>query len=241
MQKEINETPATEFAKAIDRISRVVSLSLRLQHKIDATDAEAINFLREKSGNNQLSIEQIRNEYSVWALEEGFVSLANILPQLLETARKNCSTSASQKEIREFDRKPFEGKLSFLEDNYGLRCERHKEAIISFNKARNCLVHRKGIVSERDTNTNDHKYLQISWLGVDFFVDDGQTKEKKEIPFEIKKGAKLSGVNVKRTKSFKIGDQIVFNSNEFREITFTMNFFVAELSENLAILKATIN
>ncbi|HCB51430.1 TPA: hypothetical protein DEP21_02535 [Patescibacteria group bacterium] len=49
----------------------------------------------------------------------------------------------------------------------------YKKQILSINKGRNCLVHRNGIVSEKDINNKEEDVLKIEWIRLGFFYENG--------------------------------------------------------------------
>jgi len=106
--------------------------------------------------------------------------------------------------------------------------------ITSLNKTRNCLVHRKGIVTPEDVNTTNDT-LQIKWARNFIFADtkDGEVEIYKgyqnatDDSVEIKLGIKEA------QKEFNQGENIVFSYKEINEFMTTCHLFVLDVANKL--------
>lgn len=78
-----------------------------------------------------------------------------------------------------------------------------EDEVISLNAARNCLVHRRGVVSKKDTNDNNS--LIVKWRTIRMFEKNNPSAEF---------------VNVE--KKYSIGSTIVFNYQECMDTMYTL-------------------
>lgn len=112
----------------------------------------------------------------------------------------------------------------------------YENHIKTLNKARNCLVHRKGKVTPEDTNTKNNT-LKINWIRYFIFFDykDGEvefipghiTKESVEIKIRIKE----------EEKEFNLNETISFTFEELQEFMTTCHQFLIDLASKLPIIK----
>jgi len=107
--------------------------------------------------------------------------------------------------------------------------------IKTLNKARICLVHRKGKVSPEDMNTQST--LLIKWVKYFLFFDysDGEvevtpghiTKESVSIKMRIKE----------EIKEYRNGETIIITHKEFQEFITTCHLFITDLASKLPVIK----
>jgi hypothetical protein len=106
----------------------------------------------------------------------------------------------------------------------------------SFQKVRNCLEHRAGVVGAIDVDETQHLTLMLPRLKM-FYL-----KEGNEIELEV--GAiidryehpEMVEILIKRetrTKSYALGDKVRFNASEFHEIAFACHMFAGDLASKL--------
>jgi hypothetical protein len=102
-----------------------------------------------------------------------------------------------------------------------------KEEIKSVNQIRNCLVHRHGIVGEKDIKGLSQKSLRLKWVSLETTtMKDGQ---EKSLSFDVRKeGIVVDNLvlkHVEKEKAFQLGEKISLNINEFNGVTFTCTTF----------------
>lgn len=117
-----------------------------------------------------------------------------------------------------------------------------KEEILSINKARNCLMHRNGIVSTRDINTSENT-LKLKWIDAE--VNQFQEKNGIKLPLKGTMATVSSGfgnecsfiVEANLFKchevSFKINDEITINYIQYNGLVWTCQKFAEKLIESL--------
>jgi hypothetical protein len=107
-----------------------------------------------------------------------------------------------------------------------------EEEILTINRVRNCLVHRHGIVGEKDFNS-DSKDFKLKWISRNVYVmiDGKETR----MTFELRKnGVKVNQINIKEEKcerTFRLGEMISINLNEFNGIVCNCIDFTHRLFE----------
>lgn len=107
----------------------------------------------------------------------------------------------------------------------------YKEEIISINKIRNCLVHRHGIVSEKDVRDSSDGKLHLKWISLQLYtVVDGK---KVVITHEMRKN-RMTIYNwgydrIPNEKVFILGEKISLSINEFNGIAATCAEFARSL------------
>lgn len=100
----------------------------------------------------------------------------------------------------------------------------------TFRQARNCLAHRRGVVAQRDVNTDDG-HLKLRWCFMGTFLRDPDGTEKPIDNDTIGEGviAGGDGGNVVvhltwKEKRFPVGSQIKLSRNDLGEICFGVYF-----------------
>lgn len=109
-----------------------------------------------------------------------------------------------KKEKDRFENKNFPNMREELNKNFIDSIILENE-VISLNKARNCFVHRRGIISKHDTNDNDNFNLIIKWYS--YHID-----EKNNPP--------ITFINLE--KKYGIGTTIIFDYKECTDTMFTL-------------------
>lgn len=112
----------------------------------------------------------------------------------------------------------------------------YENHIQSLNKARICLVHRKGTVTLEDTNTTTDS-LKIKWMRYYLYFDytDGEVEVS---PNCITKGPVSIKLRFKEEeKEFKLNETISFSLKELQEFMTTCYLFSIDLVSKLPIIK----
>jgi len=104
-----------------------------------------------------------------------------------------------------------------------------REHIQSINTARNCLEHRRGVVTKADTNNAEQDALVVKWRRPELFYE----KDGEEIILDGPKviegptTVKLRYIDEKRI--FKLGERIEFTVDEFNLLMFTCTLFCEDI------------
>jgi len=119
-----------------------------------------------------------------------------------------------------FNWKGFPNKLDILRSKFSVG-PKHADDIVSINKARNCLTHRRGIVRQEDVDTSGR--LRVAWLGLDVSAKtpSGGHHSVMELPAEglfLPEGATICVQFVKREKLFEQGTPLRLSTRDLAEI-----------------------
>ncbi len=106
--------------------------------------------------------------------------------------------------------------------------------IVSLNKMRNCLVHRKGVVSIEDVNTTNNT-LQVKWMRHFLFVDtkDGEVELVKNFQNITGTDVSIKHKIKEDEKEFKLNEIINVSFKEFQEFMTTCYLFAYDVAEKL--------
>ena len=189
------------------------------------------------------TVADVRGEYPTWALRCGFRDHIEAISPFLEKSREVCAiyslnilpevkgrdwNKAVVKEAKEFHEMGLPAKLEHLQDDYGIELQ-FGEEVKSINKARNCLVHRAGVVAPRDVNEGDT--LIVRWRRYELVVK-GEQGERRITPDDpvFEKG-EIIRLHADRAVSrrFAFGDSLIFDAQEFSEIGYTLSLFAQDL------------
>lgn len=106
----------------------------------------------------------------------------------------------------------------------------------SLQKARNCLEHRNGVISKKETHGSDKFDLTFPRIKL-FYLREGEEVEVTK-GCTISPGDDRESVEVfmkldVRQRSFAVGERLTFTSEEFNEIAFACYFLGQQLSTRL--------
>lgn len=130
-----------------------------------------------------------------------------------------------EKEIQDLPFPKFIEKIeSIIEQTLPLR-----EEMISINQIRNCLIHRHGVVEEKDVKNSTTDELKLKYTSLVFWTNING--ELKEITYELRKdGIKAHQISeVNKEKIFKLGDKVSIDITEFNDIAYTCASFATSL------------
>lgn len=109
----------------------------------------------------------------------------------------------------------------------------YKNQILSINKGRTCLVHRGGLVTEKDINEPSNKKLKLCWVKLKLFYE----KDGEEIELQgqtlIEGGSSIKMRRENKEISFNIGEHIILNYRQFNEFIVTCHHFGTDLVDAL--------
>lgn len=127
------------------------------------------------------------------------------------------------KESEKFERKSLPEKLEHLEQKCNIPRTTLEQELLSLVAARNCLVHRDGIVGLRDVNDSSDHILKMRWQGLAMMIsDESGALAEQSLPFISEADAQIQLTKVARVKTFKLGELIRLSSQEFCEMCLTL-------------------
>jgi hypothetical protein len=128
-------------------------------------------------------------------------------------------------ESKQFHRRGFPDKLKRMREAFGISVELEPH-VISINKARNCLVHRMGIVCEQDVDSNNE--LVVLWRTFEIQAEspDGSEDFVIDSPgMVLQEGWKVSSRITDKRKIFKLGERFQFSYREITDTIFSLIVF----------------
>ena len=207
-----------------------------------------------KPGNNaSLNIEDAKLQSKSWILMSAMRDFIEAVSAFLEEVRIACSSFAILKSIslgptivltddttkllndwmqnveaenKKFNRLGLPDKVERLKADYSTTIIPVSISdILSMNIARNCLVHRAGVVTDKDKNINNG--LQVDWTKLEMLLDDKIIQPAQPAI----SGQKLGIRFVKTSKVFLLGERILFTTDEIGQICMACTFFARDCAE----------
>jgi hypothetical protein len=198
----------------------------------------------EPAASRKLTFEQAKERSDEWLLGSLLTDSVNITGNLLDDSRAVCAllrlfsptkqTKGAEvnrvliEEAKRFHRLGFPKKFEILREEYGVRTQL-EEHFLSLNRARNCFVHRRGIVSREDTTHQDE--LVVKWRTGEMVAKavDGDSEVVLTKPEVLQSESHIFIRIVDKTKAFSVGQKISFDRDELCQNIFTLFFLAREL------------
>lgn len=193
-----------------------------------------------------------KNEYTQWVLSNGFRDAIESLSLFLESAHKVLSfwefsekqndgiqiTGADWNDTiiktpQKFHRLGFPDKLEHIQKKHSIIFDESMGShVLSINKARNCFVHRSGIVSQRDlTNENT---LEISYRRMAMLLQNEDGVKDLVIGQVVEKDSVIAVRNQDETIAFNLGSKIELKPKEFTDIIWCLFLFGNSLVQKMS-------
>lgn len=238
-----------ELRVSLQRAICLVSAGLQTAVAVDVDNLQlpTNSMTMTYAPNLKFSAEEIIQQYSSWVLTNGFRDSIECVSTFLESAhqvlsiwkllgKQNESVRVTGSEwnavfvdgAKKFHRLGFPDKLEHIKSEHNIELnDKFTDQLLSINAARNCLVHRRGIVSDRDINGNNQ--LEVKWTKLQFVLtnEDGE----KELVFGelIEKESSVGIRSINEMKAFLLGTGVDFSAQEFSDITWTFFLFGEDL------------
>jgi hypothetical protein len=184
-----------------------------------------------------------KREFSTWVLTNGFCDIAEAISVVLKQVHHVAWMvrlvdqlggvnepkvpeweQACERAAQQFDRRPLPGKLDHLGSDFGIQFPpRLVREIRSINAARNCFVHRDGIVGEKDLDETGQLTVYFRHLALTV----GPTDAPIEItlPYTKQEGDELRLEERDTSKSFSLCMLVTFDSADFSGFCWTAHRF----------------
>ncbi|MDD3447630.1 MAG: hypothetical protein PHF72_01200 [Gammaproteobacteria bacterium] len=179
-----------ELQNSIQKVICLIAAGLNAVIEVEPDELMLPATIKSTFGKLGLSKEQFNSEYSEWILSNGFRDAIESVSSFLESAHRVLSiweliekqqngTPISGEDWNsvfldagnKFHRLGLPDKLDHIENAHGIEVgESYKEQVMSINVARNCFVHRKGVVSDRDVNGDGR--LMVKWSRLRTFLQN---------------------------------------------------------------------
>jgi hypothetical protein len=253
VQFQVNlDAPRAQLQRALQRSIYLVSGALNSGAYIEDAHLKLPDIGIEATFDSSLkwSTEEVRHHLKEWTLQNGFRDIVESLGAFLEEIHRICSVWALVKkqeggqtlsgkdlqnlnevEPKKFHKLGLPDKLDHLRDSHGISIDTEMTRnVLSVNHARNCLVHRNGVVTTLDAV--DGK-LVVWWRRMKFVVAD-EDGERELVMGVVNEKAATVGVRfVDDEKSFSTGESLGFSSQEFQNIAWSVFLFANDLTISL--------
>jgi len=174
-------------------------------------------------------IQNFKDEFAIWIVANGLRELIETFALFLDELYCACALVKAHKNMNEmnkltkvqtkFARSGFPDKLDALKAAFSVE-PKYPEYIKTINQVRNCLTHRRGVVTQKDCNSGNS--LRVAWLGADIFL---KTPKGERFSAQESKGRIFPDgadveiqMDVKREKSFGLRSLVKFSAGELAEI-----------------------
>ncbi len=193
-------------------------------------------------GLDNKAIEHLKTEFQKWVILSGLRDLIETFAIYLDRVHRvgllitvntgNMKPEEAKSFERAFERKGIEDKLKTLKNRFGIETPKGKY-LVSINKARNCLAHRRGIVAPLDTDPSG--VLRVIWWAIDLFAETAEGQEISLMPPLPRGGVRLDeGGQVKmrfvdREREFHLGEVLELTTRDLAEICFLVTLAAREV------------
>jgi hypothetical protein len=210
---------------------------------------QTMELVNEIPPDLRIDIALKKEKYKAWLVKKGFEDLVKGIEYALREAYLYVSIFSKLSELKtvedfnqalpEIRKQALKMHIPDMIEKIELHLAKpwsYKNQILSINKARTCLVHRGGLVTEKDINDETEKALKLEWVKLKLFYEkDG---EEIEIIGEtiIDGGTEGTQIKLRRennTISFKQGNYIILDYKQFNEFIVTCFHFGADLVDCL--------
>ncbi len=236
-----------ELQRSLQEVICLVATGLEAETDVEPENLALPTDIKWSFSKLRLDKETFRVRYSEWVLSNGFRDAIESIGVYLESVHRVLSiwelvekqkggTPISDGEWNSlfldggnrFHRLGLPDKLDHicLTHEIGVK-DSYKEQILSINIARNCYVHRNGVVSDRDTNKEGS--LRVSWSRLHTFLQDEDGEHPLVIGRTVEKGSTLCVRAEESEKAFAIGERLSFSVAEMSEILWCLFLFSNDL------------
>jgi len=234
------------------RLSQTISVAsalLRCSEWIDCREAYLpveIPFIIDQG--NLLEIELLRKHSQEWILANAFRDAIEALTAPLEQAHEVLRIwkfleehgrlvpaknwlKFSQIGTKQFHRSGLPEKLDTLA-RMGLELDEILRGHVqSINAARNCLVHRNGIIGASDINS--FSSMKVSWRHLVMSKETADGDIKLRPGSTVEKGEIIKLQMIDTFREFPLGEQIVLSAEEIQAALWTLFLFVENLTAEM--------
>ena len=199
------------------------------------------------AANVALGFETARSEFKRWTLTGALRDSVESVHAFLDEARPVCFLyfvagkpavtgvdwdKGITKDTKRFHRLELPDKIKYLGKKYDPSLiPEFAEELITINLARNCLVHRNGIVSDDDSNCEEG--LLMKWRRMEIVATGYGGERVVTAMADVEAGENVVLRHAKAQKLFRKGELLTFGADEFGELCLTLFFFGNQLVQNI--------
>jgi hypothetical protein len=233
-----------QLQHAIQRTIYLAAMGLNATPRLTQEDMQlpGTSISLSLAGPDPWPIEAAREGFTQWILGNGLRDASEAISGYLEEARTvlavwqlavRCRSgpitgadwhAATERQQQDFHWFGLPRKIQHLQDTYSLALDPDLVGhLLSINKARNCLVHRRGIVQGDDLNEDGA--LRVSWRRLALVIN-GADGEREGFPGSlVEADESMSVSNRDVSKIFPLGTAIAFSVQEFADVCWSLFLF----------------
>jgi hypothetical protein len=180
-------------------------------------------------GLSQERVDHFKEEFRLWIEAGGFRELVETFIGYIDRVHHTCLVmkavhekaplSAVEDTQAKFAEQGFPNKLNVLKQRFRVPPS-NTNHLLALGKARNCLVHRLGIVGDEDLK--EDTALRVSWLGADFFIEEPNGNRvpftQDSLPIYLPDGGTVCLQMVDRVRPFAVGEKVLLSTRDLAEI-----------------------
>ena len=246
--------PAGILQTTLQRSRDLVAFGLQAADHAESVDLRVPDSFLDvvPARDRGFDVEGARSEFRTWVLANGLRDCVEAIGPTLEWVRKLCFfwtregpvTPLEDGKFRlsgrltgdewntnivrgaaKFDRLPLPEKLSYLQKSYRWQRPELSDHILSLAAARNCLVHRDGIVGGKDLKLSGDHGLSVRWRKAELVAGPGTDERVLQAGSHVDAGETVSVQFIDSEKSFAIGERVTFTVTEYVDISLTFLLF----------------
>ncbi len=221
----------------IRRSAIFMGLGVNAADNIEANKYQLVKETRIQLLPNEVSghiLNDWKLEFRSWVVAGGFRELVEHLCLFLDRiydVSKLIQKTHNLKDKKKFERGGLDEKIKLLDSQLGIRYI-HGDALGSLYPLRNCLIHRLGVVGEKDilnTGTLDFSYLRMKLV---FTADSGGVIDlPDDEPFSSEENGTIGLKFHMQKLSFTKGQKIDLSPRVLTEILFFSDLCVREYAK----------
>lgn len=197
------------------------------------------------STNTRLTLPDARDATLAWLVRHGLRDGIEAVSLSLEDSRRVAAlyilAAKGQIKVAEFDavfaknkwfhRLGLPHKMNFLKNTYHLSSD-FDTHLLSLNLARNCIVHRDGIVTELDLNDGDMLTLTFLKIGLAAVAPNGESRPITEP--QVLEGGSTVQVSIGPTKrTFAVGERMLLTYDELIGAFLSLQQYINTIASSL--------
>jgi hypothetical protein len=148
----------------------------------------------------------------------------------------NCTgadwNKATIEDKKKFHELGLPAKIERLRKEFGV-ASKFEDHVLSLNRARNCLVHRLGIVSPKDVSAKG--VLVVTWHALNLVAIDTATKRETVLgePTRLESESTIAARFGPYRREFQVGNRISFTRDEHKHTMLTFYMFALKIVQAL--------
>jgi hypothetical protein len=179
---------------------------------------------------SEVTVNHFKEEFRIWIEAAGFRELTESFSSYLDSLHRIClvmqaavrqsSLMLLDESDSHFKSQGFPNKINILSNWFSVGSA-SPDYLLSLNRARNCLVHRRGIVGKEDIR-EDAK-LDVCWKTLSTYGEspDGEKYYLDDIPEDgvlFPHGACIKVQWTERRRTFPLGSKLILSTRDLAEI-----------------------